>query len=973
MKPNLFSLSLAFALLALGLAPPAQAAPLGWESQMNYQGLLTDSSGMAVADGTYNVTFIIYNDPIANGGGNVVWSGETQAVTTSKGLFNVYLGELNNLPVLTEAQLIGSDFYLSVQIQGELAEMLPRQKLLPAFFARTAANVMGKIPGLGADNLVYLDGTGKIPPGLVSWSSAQVPLNVIGLGGNYAIRGHNQSGGLAYGIQGQGQTAGIHGIADLSSGSGVLGQTYGGGDSATSAGVRGTATNGYGVYGSTGSSGGFGGFFEGNVAGIAVKGQAPAGVTFGTLGDKINDAGAYGAGGAGSHGVRGQTSGPGKYGVYGSNLAGGTGIYGDGDKGVHGVGGTYGVHGVASTYGGYFEATSGSYGVFALAASGGIGVSGSGTWGVRGTTIAAGGRGLYGDGTSLGYGVYATNNSTTYQTIYGSNSTGTALHGTTGGVSYYGVEGRNTGSTGVGVYGFHSSTGAGAGVRGESAGTSGRGVHGRATGTTGQGVYGEATVAGAKGVFGENSNATPNASTYGVHGRLVPGATNGYAVYGENGDAGVYGTTADFAGVWAVNTGPNYGLVADSPYDAIWARMTGGGTGYGIFVDFAGNGGAGIHLAANNAGAGHTGINVNFGGTGNAAGKFNSTAATGTKYAVWGVEASSGANAAGGRFESTNASGTVYGAYATANVANPNSVGVYGSGGNYGVQAVGGAYGVRASGSSYAVYGLGGTYGVYGSGTSYGVYGQGGSFGVRGDGPSYGVYGTSNGIYAILGEYGGNSAGSAAGYFNTYGSTGNTYGAVGKSASNGTTYGIYGWNSHASNVGYAVYGKNDSSVSYTAGVLGEGVVGLRAKADNYGIIVDPLSTPLNGRGFSYDQSPPVGSSTIGVFSQAYCSNCYAGYFTNTSGTATNGGYAMYITGRIYVGTMAGIFTFPAGVTTYQVTHSYIDSSDEVLITPKEDPLVARYWISAVAAGSFTVNTSSAPASAITFSYFIVGD
>ena len=49
---------------------------------MSYHGRLSDNAGDAVADGQYNVTFRIYDDPV---GGAVLWAG-LQSVTTLDGL-----------------------------------------------------------------------------------------------------------------------------------------------------------------------------------------------------------------------------------------------------------------------------------------------------------------------------------------------------------------------------------------------------------------------------------------------------------------------------------------------------------------------------------------------------------------------------------------------------------------------------------------------------------------------------------------------------------------------------------------------------------------------------------------------------------------------------------------------------------------------------------------------------------------------
>jgi hypothetical protein len=156
---------LAFA-LAVALARLLPAAVPDWQKQINYQGQLTDASRVAVADGAYSITFKIYDHPSSLAPANLVWSGETQSVNVSKGLFNAYLGQLNPLPALSPAQQ-ANDFYLFVQVAGEATEMLPRQKLLPAFLARNALSLQGLYPDNTANNLAVLDSGGKLSVGLL--------------------------------------------------------------------------------------------------------------------------------------------------------------------------------------------------------------------------------------------------------------------------------------------------------------------------------------------------------------------------------------------------------------------------------------------------------------------------------------------------------------------------------------------------------------------------------------------------------------------------------------------------------------------------------------------------------------------------------------------------------------------------------------------------------------------------------------
>src|SRR5262252_4500398 len=96
--------------------------------QMNYQGRLTDSSGNAVADAQYSITFDIYD---AATGGNDVWGPQIIPADTVQGRFNVILGPTD----ATARNIInafdgGTTRYLQITFQGNA--ILPRQQILAA-------------------------------------------------------------------------------------------------------------------------------------------------------------------------------------------------------------------------------------------------------------------------------------------------------------------------------------------------------------------------------------------------------------------------------------------------------------------------------------------------------------------------------------------------------------------------------------------------------------------------------------------------------------------------------------------------------------------------------------------------------------------------------------------------------------------------------------------------------------------------
>ena len=130
-------------LLALGAAASFCAAkPAGAESTLlPFQGRLTDADGNAITGGAKVVQFKIYDAPV---GGRAVWNGEVHKLTVNAGLVNTLLG--------TKADLSAVDFdrnlYLELTIDANDDEeispadppLLPRQSILPSFFAKNSAD-----------------------------------------------------------------------------------------------------------------------------------------------------------------------------------------------------------------------------------------------------------------------------------------------------------------------------------------------------------------------------------------------------------------------------------------------------------------------------------------------------------------------------------------------------------------------------------------------------------------------------------------------------------------------------------------------------------------------------------------------------------------------------------------------------------------------------------------------------------------
>ncbi|KKP71572.1 MAG: hypothetical protein UR70_C0023G0001, partial [Candidatus Nomurabacteria bacterium GW2011_GWB1_35_20] len=141
-----------FIILIFTLLPIANVSA-AINKQINYQGKLTTSAGVAVANGTYNMEFILYDDPTL-GGAHILWTETrttTDKVQVTSGLFSVLLGEVTALTGVDFNQTL----YLGVNIGGTGTpgwdgEMTPRKKLgaVPAaVVSENAINMIGGVAG----------------------------------------------------------------------------------------------------------------------------------------------------------------------------------------------------------------------------------------------------------------------------------------------------------------------------------------------------------------------------------------------------------------------------------------------------------------------------------------------------------------------------------------------------------------------------------------------------------------------------------------------------------------------------------------------------------------------------------------------------------------------------------------------------------------------------------------------------------
>lgn len=87
---------------------------------INFQGILRDGSGNPVADGAHTVTFKIWD---AAAGGSLIWDGGLIGISTTNGLFNVFIGA-------PETAFHGyGERWLGITVDPEVTELSPRTRL----------------------------------------------------------------------------------------------------------------------------------------------------------------------------------------------------------------------------------------------------------------------------------------------------------------------------------------------------------------------------------------------------------------------------------------------------------------------------------------------------------------------------------------------------------------------------------------------------------------------------------------------------------------------------------------------------------------------------------------------------------------------------------------------------------------------------------------------------------------------------
>lgn len=107
---------------------------IGAKSLITYQGRITDSGGLPVADGSHIVGFGLYTDSV---GGSSLWF-ESLSIVTTNGFFSHLLGSKSALPVTIFTD--GSALFLGIKVDGD--NIAPRTRLTASAAAIVAGNLV---------------------------------------------------------------------------------------------------------------------------------------------------------------------------------------------------------------------------------------------------------------------------------------------------------------------------------------------------------------------------------------------------------------------------------------------------------------------------------------------------------------------------------------------------------------------------------------------------------------------------------------------------------------------------------------------------------------------------------------------------------------------------------------------------------------------------------------------------------------
>jgi hypothetical protein len=145
--------------LATLVALPHVYATAGIHKTINFQGkLVANTAGTNLTNGTYSITFTLYDDPTS---GSNLWD-ETQTVTVEDGVFQVELGSVDTS--LGSVNFNSDTLYLGIKVESD-SEMTPRIRFTTVPYAFNAQKVNGLTVTNTSDNPFSSTTVLKLPDG----------------------------------------------------------------------------------------------------------------------------------------------------------------------------------------------------------------------------------------------------------------------------------------------------------------------------------------------------------------------------------------------------------------------------------------------------------------------------------------------------------------------------------------------------------------------------------------------------------------------------------------------------------------------------------------------------------------------------------------------------------------------------------------------------------------------------------------
>lgn len=132
----------ALVLLGLIASPRLPLHAADSPTYIPFQGRLTDQAGNTYTNGQYTILFQLYNQPV---GGQPIWLERHDKVGVINGLVNVFLGSITPLTNVT----FDTTKHLGITIDADNIpntpepEMIPRQMIIPAFWAKNSEKLNG--------------------------------------------------------------------------------------------------------------------------------------------------------------------------------------------------------------------------------------------------------------------------------------------------------------------------------------------------------------------------------------------------------------------------------------------------------------------------------------------------------------------------------------------------------------------------------------------------------------------------------------------------------------------------------------------------------------------------------------------------------------------------------------------------------------------------------------------------------------